>query len=150
MTQTLTIQKSIVVKRPADAAFRAFVDEIDRWWPLQEGYTFGKGRAKEIILEGRVGGRLFERFTDGEEYVVGKVTAYQPPSRVVFTWQDHAWPGATEVEIRFTPEGSGTRVDLEHRGWEQIGAVGAEWSPRYGGGWEGVLEAYVRYARVSQ
>ena len=80
----MTIKKSIHVKRPVETAFRVFTEDIGKWWPLKEGYSFGGDRADQIFLEGRTGGRFFERFTDGEEYVVGVVTTYSPPSRIVF------------------------------------------------------------------
>ena len=82
----MTIQKSIHVQRPLDAAFKLFTADIGKWWPLKEGFSFGGERADQIHLECRQGGRFYERFTDGEELQIGTVTIYQPPSRVVFTW----------------------------------------------------------------
>ena len=120
----MIIKKSIHVKRPVETAFRVFTEEIGKWWPLKEGYSFGGDRADQIFLEGRTGGRFFERFTDGEEYVVGVVTTYSPPSRIVFEWKQPDWDAPTEVEVRFTPEGAGTLVELEHRGWDAAGAAG--------------------------
>src|SRR5262249_62262114 len=69
----MTIRKSTHVKRPIAAAFRVFTEDIGRWWPLKDGYSFGGARADQIYLEGKQGGRFFERFTDGEEFVVGLV-----------------------------------------------------------------------------
>jgi hypothetical protein len=57
---------------------------------------------------------------------VGLVTAYVPPTRIVFTWKAPEWDAPTEVEVRFSPEQDGTRVDLEHRGWERTGARGRD------------------------
>ena len=72
-------------------------------------------------MEGRVGGRIFERTRDGQEWDWGEVTVWEPPSRLVYLWhlkRDRA--EATEVEIRFGPTApDGTRVDIEHRGWER-------------------------------
>jgi len=113
------ISKSIVVSRPPPAAFDAFTRELGKWWPLRQGFSFGRERASEIFMEQRVGGKFFERFVDGEEFVVGTVTAEEPPSPLVFTWQAPSWTGATEVEVRFSPDGQGPRVDLERRGFEQ-------------------------------
>ena len=138
----MTIRKSIHVKRPIEAAFRVFTEDIGRWWPLKDGYSFGGARADQIYLEGKEGGRFFERFTDGEEYQVGTVTACTPPSRVVFSWKAPNWDAATEVEVRFTAEGDGTRVDLEHRGWERAGAAAEKESSGYNQGWETVLARY--------
>ena len=81
----MTVRKSIHVKRPVERTFRLFTEEIGKWWPLKEGFSFGGARAAEIFLEGREGGRFFERFADGEEFDVGVVTTYAPPARIVFT-----------------------------------------------------------------
>jgi uncharacterized protein YndB with AHSA1/START domain len=138
----MTIKKSIHVKRPVEAAFRLFTEDIRKWWPLKEGYSFGGDRADQIFLEGRTGGRFFERFTDGEEYVVGVVTTYSPPSRIVFEWKQPDWEASTEVEVRFTPEGAGTLVELEHRGWDRAGAAAVRMREQYEGGWHAVLSRY--------
>src|SRR5262249_60510146 len=93
----MTISKSIHVKRPVERSFRLFTEEIGRWWPLKEGFSFGGARAAEIFLEGREGGRFFERFSDGEEFQIGVVTTYAPPARIVFTWKATEWDAPTEV-----------------------------------------------------
>jgi uncharacterized protein YndB with AHSA1/START domain len=138
----MIVEKSITIQKPIDVAFKVFTDEIGSWWPLKEGFSFGGDRANEMYLEGKVGGRLYERFTDGEEYVTGTVTAYDPPSRVVFTWTQPEWEGPTEVEVRFSEEGHGTRVELVHRGWENIGPEGEKMAGEYQGGWDLVLGKY--------
>jgi uncharacterized protein YndB with AHSA1/START domain len=138
----MTIRKSIHVKRSVEDSFRFFTRDIGKWWPLKEGYSFGGERADQIHLEARQGGRFFERFTDGEEYQVGTVTACTPPSRVVISWKAPNWDAPTEVEVRFTAEGDGTRVDLEHRGWERAGAAAEKESSGYKQGWETVLARY--------
>jgi uncharacterized protein YndB with AHSA1/START domain len=143
---SLTKSVSIHVNAQPDRAFQVFTDRMTEWWPLQKGYTHGGDRAAEIHLEGRPGGRLYERFADGEEYEVGRVTAFDPPRRVVFTWTSPSWQAPTEVDVRFTPDGRGTRVDLEHRGWESIGPIGPEDSASYGTGWQEVLGAYAAMA----
>ena len=89
-----------------------------------------------------MGGRFFERFSDGEEFEVGKITAWDPPARVVFTWQQPDWDGPTEVEVRFAAEGDGTRVQLEHRGWEARGEPARTHRDRYAGGWDFALSRY--------
>jgi uncharacterized protein YndB with AHSA1/START domain len=128
------IEKSVFVKRPPAAAFRHFTADIGRWWPLKEGMSFGGDRADLLIFEGRVGGRFFERYSDGEEYEIGRVTAFDPPARVVFTWRQPNWDAATEVEVRFAAEADGTRVTLEHRGWEALGPAAPRGS--YDKGWD--------------
>jgi uncharacterized protein YndB with AHSA1/START domain len=139
----MIISKSIFVKRPVDRAFHLFTTEIGKWWPLKEGLSLGADRAHEIFLEGHVGGRFFERFTDGAEFEVGVVTAYEPPRRVVFTWRQPDWNAATEVEVRFAPEADGTRVELEHRGWNALRAELRKTRGGYDGGWDLALSRYV-------
>ena len=138
----MTIRKSIHVKRPIEAAFRVFTEDIGRWWPLKDGYSFGGARADQIYLEGKEGGRFFERFTDGEEFVVGVVKTYSPPSRIVFEWKAPDWDAPTEVDVRFTADGPGTLVELEHRGWDRAGAAATKSRDGYDGGWNQVLARY--------
>jgi len=138
----MTIQKSIHVNRPVEAAFRLFTADIGKWWPLKEGYSRSRERADQIHLECRVGGRFYERYTDGEESVIGTVTVFAPPSRVVFTWSQSGWDAPTEVEVRFAADGAGTRVELEHRGWERAGEAAQKMAKDYAGGWETVLARY--------
>jgi glutathione S-transferase len=138
----MKITKSIFVRRPVDAAFRHFTAEIGRWWPLKEGFSHGGERANEIFIEGRVGGRFYERYTDGEESAIGRITVFEPPERVAFTWRHPAWNTDTLVEVRFIPEGDGTRVTLEHRGWESAGEPGRRGYDEFGRGWEVVLSRY--------
>lgn len=136
----MTIRKSVWVAKPVEVAFSVFTAEINRWWPLRH-YSYGGERAQELRLEGRVGGRLFERFSDGEEFVIGTVSAFEAPRRVVFTWKDPSWSDATEVEVRFAAESGGTRVDLEHRGWERVGDS-EELRRGFASGWESILQLY--------
>jgi uncharacterized protein YndB with AHSA1/START domain len=136
------IQKSVTVARPVDAAFRAFVD-IGTWWPRTHSY--GEGRAKDIVLEPRVGGRFYERFTDGEEFVIGEVTTYEPPRRVVFTWKGPDMEQPTEVEVSFHPEGDRTRVELVHSGWDRVGTKIKHGMADFSRGWEPVIQAFATY-----
>ncbi len=94
--------------------------------------------------EGR--GRFYERFVDGDELQVGQVLACDPPDRILFTWRSPDWDGPTEVEVRFSPDGGGTRVDVEHRGWERIGPQGEEIGGMFGNGWPTVMAAYAGHA----
>ena len=145
-TETV-IRKSITVNAPVERAFEVFTEGIGTWWPL-ETHSVGRARAETVVLEGREGGRLFERQTDGVESDWGRVTAWDPPHRVAFTW--HPGRGvatAQEVEVQFTGTGGSTRVDLEHRGWENLGDLAAETISRYDSGWDHVLGN--RYAEAA-
>lgn len=134
----MTIRKSIKVEQPPAIAFRVFCQEIGRWWPLKQGFSFGRERAKEIFIEARIGGRFYERFTDGTEFEVGRVTDYQPPAMVAFTWRAPQWEGPTRVEVRFLADGDGTRVELEHNGWDQGPKMLAD-NKGYSSGWDFIL-----------
>lgn len=144
----MKIGKSIHVERAVEDCFLLFTEQIGRWWPLKEGFAYGRDRAQDIFIEGRVGGRVFERFTDGTEFEIGRVTAYERPHRVAFSWKAPDWEGPTEVEVRFTAEGSGTRLELEHRGWE-VGPKAERTGRSFDDGWDIVLARYAA-AAVSQ
>lgn len=136
------IRLTATIQRPLGEAFRLFTEGIGEWWPSDRGYSFGGGRPTALHLEPAAGGRFYERYTDGEEFDVGRVLVCEPPRRIVFTWQGR-WSEPTEVEVRFSPEGTGTRVDLEHRGWERLGAGGKQSRTAYLNGWPTVLQRYV-------
>ncbi len=136
------IQKAMTVARPIEATFRTFMD-IGSWWPRTHSYD--RARAKDIFLEGRVGGRFYERYTDGEELEIGKVMTYDPPRRVVFTWQGPDFEAPTQVEVTFHVQGEGTRVELIHSGWERIGTKAKHGPDDFNKGWDPVLEAYVAH-----
>jgi uncharacterized protein YndB with AHSA1/START domain len=135
----MTIRKSVRIERPVQIAFKVFCEQIGQWWP--KGPSFGGKVATNIIIEGRVGGRFYQVYDDGIEFEIGRVTAYQPPMIVAFTWRAPSWDATTQVEIRFHEEGSGTRVELEHSGWEQTEKV-REFRKNYEGGWDKILGHY--------
>lgn len=135
----MTIRKSIRVERSPEISFRVFVDAIGEWWP--KGPSFNGKILKDMVIEGRVGGRFFERYTDGTEYEIGQITDFEPPAMVGFTWRAPSWDRNTQVQIRFTAEGSGTRVELEHSGWEQAENL-RETRKNYDHGWDLVLAQY--------
>ena len=148
-TTDMTIRRSVKVNRSVEDAFALFTDGIATWWPL-ESHSVGSGRegvtAETAVLEGREGGRLYERMSDSAEASWGTVAAWEPPHRLVISWHVNPTRGApTEVEVRFAADGDGTRVDLEHRGWERLGAEAEEARSGYASesGWEAVLARYV-------
>jgi uncharacterized protein YndB with AHSA1/START domain len=119
------IRKTIRVGVPATRAFDVFTAGMHRWWPA--AHSILKVPRAAIAVEPRVGGRWYERGVDGSECTWGRVVAWDPPQRVVVTWQlngDFIYDPEfeTEVEIQFTPDGpDATRVDLEHRYLERYG-----------------------------
>ena len=95
-------------------------------------------RVEEIVFDERVGGRVYERSADGEEFDWADVLAWEPHDRFVLRWRVNPERGPTELDVRFTPDGDRTRVDLEHRGWDD-----PEGRANYGRGWDHVLGHYV-------
>jgi uncharacterized protein YndB with AHSA1/START domain len=154
-TATQSVREEILVEAPVDRAFRVFTEEMGSWWPPDHHIL--EGELAEMVLEPRVGGHIYDRGVDGSECRWARVLAYEPPSRLVFSWDIGLdWKRQTdpdrtsEVEVTFVPEGSDrTRVTLEHRnierhgpGWEQMhAAVG---SP---GGWRRGLDAFAGAVR---
>ena len=136
------VNKSLVVNCSPERAFEVFTREIGSWWPLQT-HSIGEEKVTEVVFEEGVGGRIFERHEGGGEGEWGRLLAWEPPARFVMSW----YPGkdaaqATELEVRFTAEGDGTRVDLEHRGWEIFAEEAQETRDNYDGGWGSVLGFY--------
>lgn len=151
MTQSeapVTVRRSLVVNVPPERAWATFTGM--RWWPLQ-GKHIGQAEAQEAVLEPRQGGRWFERGVDGSTCTWGRVLAWEPPNRLVLSWEISAqWKHdpaiQSEVEVRFTAEGAGTRVDLEHRKLEAYGARAADMAALFGspGGWPGILADFAK------
>jgi hypothetical protein len=133
------IVRSVQVPWDPSAAFRRFTAEIDSWWPLRT-HSVGQDEAALVEFEGRVGGRIVERVRGGRECVWGTVTVWDPPNRVGFTWHPGRSPDtAQQVDVRFSAAGAGTRVELEHGGWERYGKGAAGSRRGYGLGWQYVL-----------
>jgi uncharacterized protein YndB with AHSA1/START domain len=130
-----SIRHEVVVEAPIERAFSVFTDDFGAFKP-REHNMLGVDIA-ETVFESRVGGRVFDRGIDGSECQWARVLAYEPPHRVVISWDiDPRWQIETdldktsEVEVRFTAEGPDrTRVELEHRNLD-----------RHGEGWEAVRE----------
>jgi uncharacterized protein YndB with AHSA1/START domain len=116
---------TVFVSAAPDVAFRIFTEEIDLWWRHGLQYRVAGKRRGILCLEPHVGGRLFESFdTDSGTRVVetGRVTSWEPPSRLVFEWRavNFAPAEKTEVEVLFEPSRNGTLVTVKHRGWSAI------------------------------
>ncbi|HKO22267.1 MAG TPA: SRPBCC family protein [Candidatus Eisenbacteria bacterium] len=134
------IRKSVVVRRTPAEAFSIFTERITSWWP-HKTHSLSKGEAASVHMEPKAGGKVYELSTDGERKEWGTLVSWDPPRGFVTTWHpgmDPAHP--SEVEIRFTAVPEGTRVDLEHRNWEKVGAKAAEYRDGYDKGWVEVFE----------
>jgi uncharacterized protein YndB with AHSA1/START domain len=129
------IRQSTVVEAPIERAFSVFTDDFGSFKPREHNLL--EVEIAETVFESHVGGHIYDRGVDGSECRWARVLAYEPPNRVVFSWdispqwQIETDPDRTsEVEVRFTAEGPDrTRVELEHRNLD-----------RHGAGWEATRE----------
>jgi len=112
------VRQSTVVRAGARHTFDTFVTTIGAWWPVQP-FSAGKDRVRDVTVEQRQGGRVYETWDDRTEIDWGTVTEWEPPERFTMTWT--GTPAATEVEFTFAALGPAlTRVTVEHRGWEAL------------------------------
>ena len=124
---------------PPAHAFAVFTQRIDAWWP--RGHR--KDPGAEMVLEGAVGGRLFERSEAGE-HEHGRVLEWAPPTTLRYSWRPGAPVGrATEVEVRFSAVEAGTLVQVLHA--EGTAGLGSAWprrAERFDRAWTAVLAAF--------
>jgi hypothetical protein len=139
---TAPLKISFDVGCSAEHAFSVWTSRIDTWWPSDHTVS---GEAEVVVLEGGVGGRIFERTSDGVEHDWGEVTLWDPPTQLAYLWHLGAdRTAATEVEIRFVAQGAATtRIEIEHRGWEQLGKAADQWRDRNRAGWDTLLPHYL-------
>jgi uncharacterized protein YndB with AHSA1/START domain len=146
------VRHTMSVDAPQEKAFEVFTDSLDDWWP--RSHKIGAEPLERAVLEAGEGGRWYERDTDGSECDWGKVLVWEPPSRVVLTWQltgEWAYDAdfVTEIEVTFVPEGPNrTRVEVEHRGLDAYGDQAGDMREQFDspGGWPGLLEAFAAAA----
>jgi uncharacterized protein YndB with AHSA1/START domain len=131
-----SVKASIVVEAPIERAFTLFTEEMGSWWPPEHHIL--QAELAEMVFEPRAGGHVYDRGSDGSECRWARVLAYEPPTRLVFSWDiNMQWqlesdPDRTsEVEVLFIADApQRTRVELEHRKLE-----------RHGDGWERMRDA---------
>lgn len=153
-TQQTSVRSQVVVEAPIDLAFRVFIEDFDQIKPREHNILAVE--IAETIFEPHAGGHVYDRGVDGTEFRWARVLAFEPPHRVVLSWDlnpqfqlETDLQKTSEVEVRFISEGPGrTRVELEHRnldrhgeGWEnERDAVGGA------GGWPLYLRRFVEVA----
>ena len=148
--QGAAVRHSITVDTSQENAFAAFTSGHDRGWPRE--FHIGGAELEEAVIEGREGGRWYERDVDGTQCDWGKVLVWDPPSRLVLAWQitgEWAYDAdlLTEVEVRFIPEGPDrTRVELEHRGLDAYGDGMEQMRDQFNSGWPGILQGFAAAA----
>ena len=134
-TDATVVRRQVVVNAPQAQAFAAFTGRFGVFKPPEHNLLAAP--IAETVFEPRAGGHIYDRAADGSECRWARILAYEPPDRVVFSWDiSPAWqietdPDRTsEVEVRFVPDGPGrTRVELEHRHLDQ-----------HGTGWQSVAD----------
>lgn len=146
------VRKTVTVDCSVEHAFRTFTERIGEWWPLEihsVGTEILGRRPVGVSFRGTADGRLIEQMEGGQEALWAEVVAWEEPRRLVLAWNPN--PNRkipTEIEVTFTREGPDrTRVDLEHRGWERLGAEGLELRDGYSD-WERVLGLYADLANA--
>ena len=132
----------VTVDVSPDEAFAIFTDEIGLWWRRDTPYWNDRERGLSIRIEPWVGGRFIEvhDLESGGGMEVGRVTAWEPGRRLALSWTQVGWPegACTDLEITFQPVEDGTRVSLEHTGFERVPG-GPEFVGGYDAGWKEVL-----------
>lgn len=149
------IRQATVVRSDADHAFGVFVRTLGVWWPVQP-FSAGQEQVRDVTLEPRLGGRIYETWQDGTVREWGELLVWQPPHRFTMTWT--CTPAPTEVELTFTPLGPAlTRVAVEHRGWEALSDAqlsddcalpGGYTSGSYSKGWTVILARFAAAAEA--
>lgn len=152
-TDATTVRREITVAVPVEKAFAVFTEQFDAIKPRDHNLLAVP--IAETVLEPHVGGHIYDRGEDGSECRWARILAFEPPHRLVFSWDiSLRWSLETdpercsEVEVTFAPDGDGTRVVVEHRhldrhgdGWPAMGqAIGDE------AGWPLYLQ---RFAEVT-
>ena len=134
-SETTTVRRQVVVNAPISTAFKVFTERFGDFKPREHNLL--QAAIAETVFEPRVGGNIYDRAVDGSECRWARILVFEPPDRVVFSWDiSPRWQIETnldltsEVEVRFfaeTPER--TRVELEHRNID-----------RHGAGWQSVRD----------
>jgi len=145
------ITGTVTVAVPIETAFGVFTGSINSWWPHQ--FHIGHSDVDQVVLEPDEGGRWYERGVDGVECDWGRVLAWEPPHRLVFTWQINGmWQfdpdpaRASEIEARFSADGPDqTIVTVEHRYFDRLeGGQAINDAIRGGGGWALLLDGFAK------
>ena len=154
-TTIAPVRYSVTVPISAQRAFTLFTEGFNTWWI---GHHIGEADLAEALIEPRTGGRWYERGVDGTECDWGKVLVFDPPARLVLSWQlnaDFAYDPdasrASEVEVLFTEEGGQTQVALEHRHIERHAERAEEMaeSLRGEGAWPAIMDLFAKAAAAA-
>ncbi len=146
------VVRTVTVPLPPEQAFELFTSGMGRWWPVETHSIAadtheGRMSTRSLTFEPHLGGRIVETMSDGSEGVWGRVLEWAPPQRVAFTWKPNLRAAPyTRLDVSFSPADGGTRVELVHTGWEQLGADAEDRRRPYERGWDGVLARFAAAA----
>jgi uncharacterized protein YndB with AHSA1/START domain len=141
------VRKSVTVKCSPDHAFLVFTDRLDVWWPR----SHRRFDTSTMTLEGRVGGRVFERSDSDSINTLGEVLRWDPPRGVSYTWMPGSIDAPTRVDVTFTARGNTTVVDVVHSPADS--GLGDKWPDRaaiFSASWDSVFESFSMFAAVHE
>jgi uncharacterized protein YndB with AHSA1/START domain len=146
------VVKTLELKRSATDAFRIYVHEAAKWWPLETHALSPENNTKaiDLVVEPRIGGRVYEVAEDGRQFDWGEVLAYEPGRRFAMTWQlGQPRDKSGDVDVTFEARGAEhCLMTLTHSGWERMGEKGPDMRRGYDAGWAGIVgERFANYAR---
>lgn len=153
---------SVRVSASPERAFAAFTGEIGAWWRPSPLFAFTPRDPGVLAFEPGPHGRLIQTLASGKVFEIGRVREWDPPGRLVFGWRQAGFgpDHDTEVEVRFEAagEGQGTRVTVEHRGWDSVpdthvarhGFPAAVFLQRHGQWWRDLLSSLAAHMSEDQ
>jgi uncharacterized protein YndB with AHSA1/START domain len=140
------LRLSYQIRCSPEHAFEVWTTRVSTWWPKDHSASGNPDTV--VVLEPRLGGRMFERTPDGTEIDWGEITLWSPPRRLGYLWHiggDRS--DATDVELTFVDLGDGTtRLDIVHTGWERLGAAGPARRGANTNGWNALMPRFVAAA----
>jgi uncharacterized protein YndB with AHSA1/START domain len=139
---TEPLRMTFEVNRAVSHVFEVWTEQFARWWPTDHTVT-GEADVR-VTFEPKLGGRIFEETAGGDIHEWGEITTWDPPHRLGYLWylrRDRA--DATHVDVTFVDRGGSTQVEIEHRGWERLGARGPDFRTANQAGWNGVLKHFI-------
>ncbi len=140
-TAAKPVVKTLDLRCSAEHAFTVYTTRMADWWPVT--HSISQGDLASLVMECRLGGRIYETNGNGEELPWGEITVWEPSGRLIHSWHPGFDPAdANEVEVTFSSTAEGCRVVLEHRSWPNTEA-GLQQRQNYETGWDLVLAPYV-------
>lgn len=119
---TSRVLVALRIAAPPPRVFEAFTAEIGQWWQPHTLFPFTERRDGRLAIDPRLGGRVTETYPDGDEFTIGRVLVWEPPTRLVLSWRAATFPPGqeTSVHVRFEDMDGSTRVVVEHYGWDTL------------------------------